>query len=143
MADEPEPQTEPLADAERPYLLVRSGALSGTRFDLGSDEVVIGRNPGSEISVPDDGLSREHAVILRDARTGAFSIEDLQSSNGTKVNGKRIRSVELCHEDEIQLGQTRFRFLEAGLPVAPGLGSDADDDDDTVAFTSPPVAVDR
>jgi pSer/pThr/pTyr-binding forkhead associated (FHA) protein len=38
-------------------------------------------------------------------------IEDLQSTNSTKVNGKRIRSVELNHGDEIQIGHTRFRFL--------------------------------
>ena len=141
MADAADPQIEPQAGADRPYLLVRSGALAGTRFDLRADEVVIGRNPGSAIALPDEGLSREHAVILRDARTGAFGIEDLQSSNGTKVNGKRIRSAELCHEDEIQLGQTRLRFLEAGLPVAPRHGGHGDDED-TMAFTSPPVTVD-
>jgi len=141
MPDEPASHNAPPAGAERPYLLVRSGALSGTRIDLDQDEVVIGRNPGSDITVPDEGLSREHAVILRDPRTGVFSIEDLQSSNGTKVNGKRIRSVELCHDDEIQVGQTRFRYLEPGLPVASG-GLHPDEDDDTVAFTTPPVSAD-
>lgn len=121
----------------RPYLLIGSGRAAGSRFELLDDEVVIGRRPGTDLTLRDEGLSREHAVILRDPQTGVFSIEDLQSSNGTKVNGKRVRSAELCHNDEITLGQTSFRFLEAGLPVDPGLRP-GHDDEDTQAFTSPP-----
>jgi len=121
---------------ERPYLLIGSGGFSGARYDLGEDEIVIGRNPNTDITLLDEGLSREHAVITRDPQTGAFSIEDLQSSNGTKVNGKRVRSAELCHGDEVQLGLTTFRFLEPGLPVEHALGES--DDDDTQAFSQPP-----
>jgi pSer/pThr/pTyr-binding forkhead associated (FHA) protein len=119
-----------------PYLLIGSGGFSGQRFVLDMDEVVIGRNPDTHITLLDEGLSREHAVILRDPQTGVFSIEDLQSSNGTKVNGKRVRSAELCHNDEITLGTTTFRFLEPGLPLDPALQADHDDDD-TQAFTTP------
>ena len=40
-----------------------------------------------------------------------YTVEDLQSTNGTKVNGKRIRSATLTEDDEIEIGQTRFRFF--------------------------------
>lgn len=130
-----EPEPELLHD--RPYLLIGTGDLAGRRVDLVGDEMVIGRNPDTDVSLNDEGLSREHAVILRDPRTGAFSIEDLQSSNGTKVNGKRVRSAELCHNDEVTLGLTTFRFLEPGLPVDATLRP-GHDDDDTQAFTAPP-----
>jgi pSer/pThr/pTyr-binding forkhead associated (FHA) protein len=133
----PAASDEALATGDWPYLLIGSGGFAGARFDLCADETVIGRNPTTDITLLDEGLSREHAVILRDPQTGAFSIEDLQSSNGTKVNGKRIRSVELCHNDEIELGETTFRFLEAGLPVGPETPRPGRDDDDTLAFSPP------
>jgi pSer/pThr/pTyr-binding forkhead associated (FHA) protein len=72
------------------------------------DETMIGRNPTTDITLLDEGISREHALILRDEQT--FTIEDLQSTNGTKVNGKRVRSAELAHGDTIEVGHTRFRF---------------------------------
>lgn len=125
------------ADGARPYLMVDSGGFAGTRFDLDAEEMVIGRNPTNDITVLDEGLSREHAVILCDPDSGICSIEDLQSSNGTKVNGKRVRSAELCHGDEVQLGRTVFRFLEPGLPVVPPRHGPGNDDDDTQAITGP------
>ncbi|NNL67112.1 MAG: FHA domain-containing protein [Myxococcales bacterium] len=125
------------AGEARPYLMVDSGGFAGTRFDLTAEEMVIGRNPGTDITVLDEGLSREHAVVLRDPESGICSIEDLQSSNGTKVNGKRVRSAELCHGDEVQLGRTVFRFLEPGLPVVPPSRAPGSDDDDTQAITGP------
>ena len=137
MVDARSPETEALADSDRPYLLIGSGGFAGSSFDLAGDEIVIGRNPTTDVTLLDEGLSREHAVILRDPQTGVFSIEDLQSSNGTKVNGKRIRSTELCHGDEIELGQTTFRFLEAGLPLPADVLSSDVDYDDTQALTGP------
>jgi pSer/pThr/pTyr-binding forkhead associated (FHA) protein len=128
---------EPLIVCDAPCLVICSGGFAGQRFELAADEIVIGRNPNTDVTLLDEGLSREHAVILRDPQTGVFSIEDLQSSNGTKVNGKRVRSAELCHNDEVTLGLTTFRFLEPGLPVDPALRSDHDDDD-TQAFAAPP-----
>jgi pSer/pThr/pTyr-binding forkhead associated (FHA) protein len=126
---------------ERPYLLIGSGGFAGQRYELDQDEVVIGRNPNTDITLLDEGLSREHAAIIRDPQTGAFAIEDLGSSNGTKVNGKRVNAAELCHGDEIQLGLTTFQFLEAGLPVE-HTRVETDDGDDTQAFTHPPVLED-
>jgi pSer/pThr/pTyr-binding forkhead associated (FHA) protein len=71
---------------------------------------VIGRNPTTDITLLDEGISREHALLLWDEDTPGYVIEDLASTNGTKLNGKRIRSAPLSEGDEIQVGQTRFRF---------------------------------
>ena len=94
----------------RGVLVVLSGDFEGTEHPLAKDETLIGRNPTTDITLLDDGISREHALILRDESTGSFTIEDLQSTNGTKVNGKRVRSAELVHGDSIEVGRTRFRF---------------------------------
>jgi adenylate cyclase len=87
-------------------------------YALISDETLIGRNPNTDITLLDENISREHAIVLLDEETGAYTIEDLQSSNGTKVNGKRIRSADLVDADEIEIGNTRFRFLLKDAPSA-------------------------
>ena len=87
-------------------------------YEPTSDETLIGRNPKTDITLLDENISREHAIVLLDEETGTYTIEDLQSSNGTKVNGKRIRSADLVDADEIEIGNTRFRFLLKGTPGA-------------------------
>ncbi len=128
---------DPSETSDVPCLIVETGQFTGTRFDIDAEEMVIGRNPANDIALLDDGLSREHAVISCDPASGIATIEDLQSSNGTKVNGKRVRSAELCHGDEVQLGRTIFRFFEPGLPLhAPRT---AGDEDETQALSGPSV----
>jgi pSer/pThr/pTyr-binding forkhead associated (FHA) protein len=68
------------------------------------------KNGGFDITLLDDGISREHAIILYDAASDSYSLEDLQSTNGTQVNGKRVRSVTLADGDEVRVGRTLFRF---------------------------------
>lgn len=92
-------------------LEILNGGFEGMNYDLTSEEIVIGRNPTTDITLLDEGISREHAVILYDADNLAYVIEDLQSTNGTRVNGKRIRSAPLQDGDEIQIGKTLFRFV--------------------------------
>ena len=92
-------------------LEILNGGFEGMTYDLDAEEIVIGRNPTTDITLLDEGISREHAVIHYDADAPGYVIEDLQSTNGTRVNGKRIRSAPLAEGDEIQIGQTMFRFV--------------------------------
>jgi pSer/pThr/pTyr-binding forkhead associated (FHA) protein len=92
-------------------LVICNGGFEGMEYELSAEETLIGRNPTTDITLLDENISREHAIVLFDADTGAYTIEDLQSTNGTKVNGKGVRSHELEHGDEIQIGHTVFRFL--------------------------------
>jgi len=91
-------------------LRICNGGFEGMTYELTADETIIGRNPTTDITLLDEGISREHALILYDEGVGGYSVEDLQSTNGTKVNGKRVRSAELNDGDELQVGQTRFQF---------------------------------
>jgi len=91
-------------------LEIMNGGFEGMTYDLTEDEVVIGRNPTTDITLLDEGISREHALLLFDEDAPGYVIEDLASTNGTKLNGKRIRSAPLSEGDEIQIGQTLFRF---------------------------------
>ncbi len=95
----------------RATLLIRNGGFEGMRYEISDEETLIGRNPQTDITLLDDGISREHALILFDPATASFTVEDLQSTNGTKLNGKRIRTQPLRHGDELQIGSTVFQFL--------------------------------
>jgi pSer/pThr/pTyr-binding forkhead associated (FHA) protein len=101
----------------RALLVIRNGGFEGMHYEIGEGETLIGRNPTTDITLLDEGISREHAILLYDEGAGAFTIEDLQSTNGTKLNGKRVRSATLHHGDRIQIGHTVFEFL---LGAAPG-----------------------
>ena len=90
---------------------IQTGGFEGMGFELRSAETLIGRNPTTDITLLDEGISREHAVILLDEESGVYTVEDLQSTNGTKVNGRRVRSAVLASGDLIEFGRTRFQFL--------------------------------
>ena len=91
-------------------LEIMNGGFEGLTYDLTADEVMIGRNPTTDITLLDEGVSREHAFLLWDEALPGYVIEDLSSTNGTKLNGKRVRSAPLAAGDELQLGETVFRF---------------------------------
>jgi len=92
-------------------LVICNGGFEGMEYELSAEETLIGRNPTTDVTLLDENISREHSIILFDPETDAYTIEDLQSTNGTKVNGKGVRSHDLHHGDEIQVGHTVFRFL--------------------------------
>ena len=96
--------------AGRAILVICGGTFEGMEYPLSNEETIIGRNPNTDITLLDENISREHSIVMRDSGTGAYSIEDLQSTNGTKVNGKRVRSSDLEHGDKIEIGHTLFRF---------------------------------
>jgi len=104
-----------LSDFQRYDARLRSvGALSPIagevkeRFVIDQPEVVIGRDPQSNIVLPDSGVSRKHARIYQTDTD--FVIEDLGSSNGTYVDGVPVVSCVLNGGDSIQVGHTLFLF---------------------------------
>jgi len=94
---------------------------SAVRIRIGREEVelvegvtLIGRDPSCEISIPDPQISRRHARVQFDGASA--TIEDLGSSNGTRVNGVLISGPHaLCHGDRVTWGlPTRTLGSEAG-----------------------------
>jgi hypothetical protein len=86
-------------------LVIHEGSAAGTEHPV-EGELILGREHGSADLVLDDpGVSRRHARVLPE--NGGVIVEDLGSSNGTYVNGRRITGpVELGAGDEVQLGAT-------------------------------------
>ncbi len=94
-----------------PFLRVMNGPLEGNRFEIQeAQEVVIGREEDVGILLDDDLISRRHAKIRRD--WSGTRIEDLGSRNGVRLNKKRVISETLKDRDEIEVGGTRFLFID-------------------------------
>lgn len=92
-------------------LQIRNGGFEGMSYEITAGETLIGRNPTTDITLLDEGISREHALVVYDPESDAYTIEDLQSTNGTKVNGRRVRSAVLADGDDLEIGHTLFQFL--------------------------------
>lgn len=95
-------------------IVVLSSNFAGREFQLTKQQVIIGRTDDNDIVINHRSISRNHAKIVREADTGRYTIMDLQSSNGVRVNGEDYGKVELRRGDTIDLGHVRFRFVEAG-----------------------------
>ena len=93
-----------------PKLVIKEGPGKGDAFELSEEEVNIGRDAGNTIRLADRTVSRYHARIFYG--DGACCVSDLDSHNGTMVNGERVSRRRLKHTDEIRLGNVVFLFLE-------------------------------
>jgi Nif-specific regulatory protein len=102
-----------------PKLAVVAGPLKDSAFELGEEEVSVGRESSNLVSIPDSLLSRRHCVVRREG--AGHKLVDLDSLNGTFVNGKPVRERLLEHGDQISIGETRLVFLaHEGDATAPG-----------------------
>lgn len=96
----------------RPELVFLSGESILIKKSIHKKLFHIGRNPNSDLHIPDDLASRDHAIISESG--GEFIIEDYQSKNGTTVNKQKITKTVLADGDEIQIGNTRILFSGQG-----------------------------
>jgi diguanylate cyclase (GGDEF)-like protein len=97
-----------------PCLVVLTGRSVGRIFKLVAHRYVIGRGLQADIQLDDDGVSREHARLVR-YDNGVIALRDLSSTNGTFVNEKPITSSVLSDGARVQLGGTtilKFSFQD-------------------------------
>src|ERR1700733_11124305 len=87
----------PHEDLVVPSLFVIQGRDQGTRYRLDGTTVTFGRGTSNAVQLHDTEISREHAEFRK--RGEAFFLRDLDSSNGTFVNGRQIKEQELASGD--------------------------------------------
>jgi pSer/pThr/pTyr-binding forkhead associated (FHA) protein len=95
-------------------LVVLSSNFAGKEFELTRPQMIVGRTDENDLVVNHRSISRNHAKITRDTDTLRYTISDLQSSNGVRVNGQDYGKVELRRGDVVDLGHVRLRFVEPG-----------------------------
>jgi Protein of unknown function (DUF3662)/FHA domain len=84
-------------------------SLDDRRYVLEGPNATIGRSKQAECVLSDPNVSRRHAELRR-SQTGDWTIADLGSTNGVKVNGRRVSSTRLSPGDQVTLGTTTFLF---------------------------------
>lgn len=103
------PAPEPFDPADTQLTAYLYDAANDMAFTLTGERMSIGRETGNQISIPDINVSRRHAEIRREAN-GHWILSDLGSTNGTFVNGRRIKSAPLHDADMIVIGTTNLEF---------------------------------
>lgn len=91
------------SDVREPYLIIISGQHVGKCYHLHSDELIAGRTPDCGIWIEDNAISRKHFCIRREGPV--FLIEDLNSTNGTYLNNRRIKNAIIKAGDKIQISK--------------------------------------
>lgn len=98
------------ADTKNNHLLVHvQGTEMGRVRSLAKPVTLIGRSTDADLWLGDDGVSRQHAKLIKEG--SSFVLEDLDSANGSFVQGERITRATLKDGDQIQLGPSAiFRY---------------------------------
>ena len=89
-----------------------SGEHAGKSFEYSSDTITIGREPGNEMCLETGGVSRYHALIS--CASGIWSISDLNSTNGIKINGTLQKTSKLEENDSVTIGEHTFTVSDLG-----------------------------
>ena len=119
-----------------PRLVIRKGEGEGTDHAL-SGTCIVGRHSSANFVLGDQLVSRNHFRLVNEG--GAWYVEDLGSTNGTIINGRRSKKTQLADGDVIVAGTTELQFVQKDLlggapvrPVVPGAPA---------AMPAPPAAV--
>src|SRR5262245_52466180 len=104
----------------QPYLDI-TAADGQKQVPIADQPITIGRHISNVIQLSDQRASRYHCVIER--KGDALSVRDLDSSNGTKVNGRVIKQQRVGDGDVVQIGGTQIKVVAPSLAPAPRLRS--------------------
>jgi pSer/pThr/pTyr-binding forkhead associated (FHA) protein len=108
LAEVPGGQAAPQAQTSA-RLVVLTSELAGQEFSLARASVVIGRTEENDIVINHRSISRHHAKIVREG--DRYTIVDLQSANGVRVNNEDYERIELHAGDVVELGHVKLRFV--------------------------------
>mgnify|MGYP001592733680 CR=1 FL=1 len=110
-----------------PKLLLKFNAAVLKEISLSKGSVTVGRKAGNDIVIDNPAISGSHCKIVLEG--GTYYVEDLESTNGTFVNQKRVKKSGLHHNDVVGLAKHSLVFIEdnppAAAPQEPGPEADA------------------
>jgi pSer/pThr/pTyr-binding forkhead associated (FHA) protein len=100
-----------------PQLIITAETGESTSLGLTDETVTIGRRRDNALCLPHLSVSGYHASVVSDS--GCLIIEDLASTNGTLVNGRKIDRHVLLHSDEIRIGTYTIKYSETYTSTPP------------------------
>ena len=95
--------------AHQAVLIIKAADQPQRRFSLNERDHIIGRSADVDISLLDESISRQHAILVY--RREDYVLKDLDSKNGTFLNGTAVHECPLRPGDVIQVGSHSLRFL--------------------------------
>jgi pSer/pThr/pTyr-binding forkhead associated (FHA) protein len=105
-------------DEAVPFLVATVGPIAGKRIPITAAGITLGREPGVDVVIPSDGVSRQHARVL--LHNGAVWVQDQGSRNGVFVNEKRVvRHKQLSPGDALTVGGQTFTVEVTEVPSDP------------------------
>src|SRR5436190_5830832 len=96
-------------------LIAIRGQLRESSIELGPAELTIGRDESNRLCIRDGAVSRQHCLIR--SESGHFMLRDLESYNGTMVNGAAVSEHTLVHGDRINIGDAQLLFVVQGKEI--------------------------
>jgi pSer/pThr/pTyr-binding forkhead associated (FHA) protein len=99
------------------FLTITSGELQGQKIEIDREEITMGRSDQNVLSLDDPAVSGKHCVVLKDGNK--YTIKDLQSTNGTRLNGKNITEARLKLGDVIMVGAIEITIDGTDIEGAP------------------------
>lgn len=93
-------------------LIGMSPEVRGKNFEIDRDKFTIGRSATNQVSIDHPTVSGRHCCITRAGPQ--YTLTDLGSTNGTRVNSKEIQEIELHPKDLVQIGAVEFLFDAEG-----------------------------
>lgn len=123
-----------------PKIHILSGVLEGKVYDLSEDRVTVGRAMDNMIRLEDGTVSHHHAMFVADG--AEYKVRDLNSTNGSRVNGLRVVESRLTHGDQVRIGSVEMRYesdtKRASQPLPP-MHTGVDIKDVGTQITPPPT----
>ena len=98
-----------------PRLVGHSSEISGQTFDLTEPRISVGRTPDNRIHIPDNSVSSHHAELILEGTD--YTVKDLDSTNGTRINGEKITTGALRRGDLLRLGNVELNYESETEPV--------------------------
>ena len=91
----------------------------GTPIEINKDLVLIGRKEDCDIRIDHKSISKLHCVVVKSE--GLLLLRDLGSTNGTRVNGQRVRRAAILPTDQLQIASLRYgvQFIADEKPAGP------------------------
>jgi len=97
-----------------PRLVAQSPEFEGKSFDLKGPEITLGRVGDNKVQVEHASVSGHHAVLKLDGMD--YTIQDLDSTNGTRINGEKITQQKLRRNDIVRLGNIELLYDSEHAP---------------------------
>jgi pSer/pThr/pTyr-binding forkhead associated (FHA) protein len=108
----------------------------GKPVDIGRDLTLVGRKEECDLRLEHKSVSKMHCVLVK--TDGLLLLRDLGSTNGTRVNGQRVRRAALLPNDQLAIASYKFRVF-----LGPDAGPSSPPDESTEHMEAPPASVEQ